>query len=195
MKFSTLTFIFFTLFETHTRVYGSSILLQHPPQHWQQMDNKAVYFDNCFVLPNMVDCLEIQFGANNFTSLLYWRSLATSQLVWDPKFLSKINNKLKILKVILNELSPNTMSNTFNKYRIITFSKVNNPDLCHPYMLITENYSSRSVIISFWAVVLKFPAENGIPKKSQDVSLHIHLVICILRNFLKIFKGYKAIVI
>ena len=44
------------------------------------------------------------------------RSFATNQLVWDPKFLFQINKKLKILKVILNELYPNTMSNTSDTY-------------------------------------------------------------------------------
>ena len=35
------------------------------------------------------------------------------------------------------------MSNTIAEYIIITFSIINNPYLCHPYMSITENYSSK----------------------------------------------------
>ena len=41
------------------------------------------------------------------------------------------------LKVILNELFPNTMY-TIVKYIIITFHMVNKPYPCHPYMFITE---------------------------------------------------------
>ena len=65
------------------------------------------------------------------------------------------------------------MSNAIDKYIIIVFSMVNNPYPCHPYMFITENYSSEFTIISFWAPALKFPAKNGIPKKSLDTSLAI----------------------
>ena len=50
-----------------------------------------------------------------------------------PKFM-----KVKNLKVILNELSLNTMSNTIGKYIIITFHIVNKPYPCRPYMFITE---------------------------------------------------------
>ena len=72
----------------------------------------------------------------------------------------------------MNELSPNTLSNTITKYIIITFFIVNNPYPCHPYMFITENYSSKFTIMSFWAPALKSPAENGIPKKSWDMLLY-----------------------
>ena len=99
------------------------------------------------------------------------RGFAAGQPVWDPKFLSQINKKLKILKIILSELSHNTMSNTIDEYIIIAFSIVNNPYPCHPYMFITENYSSKFTIMSFWAPALKSLAENGIPKKSLDTSL------------------------
>ena len=64
------------------------------------------------------------------------------------------------------------MSNTTDKYIIITFSIVNNPYPCYPYMFTTENYFSKFTIMSFWARVLKFPAENGIPKK---ISGYCHL--------------------
>ena len=68
------------------------------------------------------------------------------QPLWDPKFISQINKKKKKnLKVILNELSLNTMSNAIDKYIIIQFSIVNNP--YHPYMFMNENYSSRFTII------------------------------------------------
>ena len=53
------------------------------------------------------------------------------------------------------------MSNTIDKLIIITFSIVTNPYPCHLYMFITENYSSKFLITSFWAPVLKSPAENG----------------------------------
>ena len=89
---------------------------------------------------------------------------------------SQINKKLKFLiKVILNELSSNTMPNKIDKYMIIIFSIVNNPYPCHPYMFITEIYSSKFTIMSFWAPAPKSPAENGIPKKSLDTSLNSDL--------------------
>ena len=52
---------------------------------------------------------------------------------------------------------------------------VNNPCPCHPYKPITENYSSKFTIMSFWAPAPKCPAENGIPKKSLDTSPNIPL--------------------
>ena len=57
------------------------------------------------------------------------------------------------------------MSNAIDKYKIITFSIVNNPYPCHPYMFITENYSSKFTIISFWAPAPKSPAEINISQK------------------------------
>ena len=57
---------------------------------------------------------------------------ATSQPVRESKFLSHINKKLKTFSVILSELSPTTISNTIDKYIIITFSVVNNPYPYHP---------------------------------------------------------------
>ena len=63
------------------------------------------------------------------------------------------------------------MSNAIDKYIIITFSIVNNPHPCHPYMFITENYPSKFTIMSFWAPAPKSPAENGIPTKSLSTSL------------------------
>ena len=38
------------------------------------------------------------------------------------------------------------MFNTTDEYIIITFSLVNNPFPCHPYLFITENYSSKFTI-------------------------------------------------
>ena len=62
------------------------------------------------------------------------------------------------------------MSNTIDKYIMITFSIVNNPHSCHTYMFITENYSSNLTIMSFWVPAPKFPAEKGIPAKSLGMS-------------------------
>ena len=73
----------------------------------------------------------------------------------------------------MNELSPkamSNMSNTIDKYIIITFPMVNNPHSFHPYMFITENYSSKLTIMSFWAPATKSPAEKGIPAKSPGTS-------------------------
>ena len=66
---------------------------------------------------------------------------------------------------------PNTMSNTIDKYIIITFSIVTNSYPCHLYIFVTENYSSKFTIMTFRAPALKSPAENGIPKKSLDALL------------------------
>ena len=65
------------------------------------------------------------------------------------------------------------MSNTIDKYIIITISILSNPYPCHSYMLITENYSSKFSITSFWAPALKSPAENSIPKKYLYTSLNV----------------------
>ena len=73
----------------------------------------------------------------------------------------------------MNELSPKAMtnmSNTIDKYIIITFPMVNNPYTFHPYMFITENYSSKLTIMCFWAPATKSPAEKGIPAKSPGRS-------------------------
>ena len=99
------------------------------------------------------------------------RGFATGQPVWELKFLPQIDKKTKTLKVILNELSPNTISNTIDKGTIVTFSIVNNPCPCHSYMFTTEKCSSKFMIMSFWAPPLNSPAENGIPKKYLDKSL------------------------
>ena len=56
------------------------------------------------------------------------------------------------------------MSNTIDKYIIITFSIINSPHLCHPYMFITENYSSKLTIMSFWATAPRSPAEKVFPQ-------------------------------
>ena len=61
----------------------------------------------------------------------------------------------------------------FAKYIIITFSIVNYPYPCHSCMFITENCSSKFTIMSFWAPAPKSPSNNGIPKKSLDMSLRI----------------------
>ena len=75
------------------------------------------------------------------------------------------------------------MSNTIDKYIIMTFSIVNNPYPCYPYKFITENYSSMITIMSFWATAPKSPSENGIPKKILDSSL---LSIQMMESWLKI---------
>ena len=38
-----------------------------------------------------------------------------------------------------------------------------------PFIHTTENYSSKFMIMSFWAPALKSTAENGIPKKYLDM--------------------------
>ena len=43
-------------------------------------------------------------------------------------------------------------------------------------MFRTEYYSSNFMIMSFWAPALKSPAENGIPKKSLDMSLTLKAI-------------------
>ena len=58
---------------------------------------------------------------------------------------------------------------------------VKNPYPCHPYMFITENYSSKITIMSVLAPAPKSPAENGIPEKSLVTSL----VTLIGRKFLR----------
>ena len=60
----------------------------------------------------------------------------------------------------MNELPPNAMFNTIDTYIIITLSIVNNPYPYHPYKFITENYSSKFTIKSFWVLALNSPAEN-----------------------------------
>ena len=55
--------------------------------------------------------------------------------------------KRKNIKVIWNELFPHTMSNTVDKYIIITFSIVTNHYSCHPCMFITENHSSKLLFL------------------------------------------------
>ena len=76
-----------------------------------------------------------------------------------------------LLKVIFNELSHNAMFHAIDKYIIVAFSIMNNPYSCHPYMFIAGIYSSEFTIVSFWAPALKSLAQNGIPKKSLDMSL------------------------
>ena len=66
-----------------------------------------------------------------------------------PNSYPKLLKKTKNLKVILNELSCKTVSNTIDKYIIITFSIVSNPYPCCPYMFITKNYFSKFTIMSF----------------------------------------------
>ena len=43
--------------------------------------------------------------------------------------------------------------------------------ICHPYMFVTENFPSKFTNIFFWGPGLKFPAENGLPKKSRYVAV------------------------
>ena len=47
----------------------------------------------------------------------------------------------------------------------------------HPYMFITENYSSKFMIMSFWAPALKSPAENSIPKNVWICHWFISLIV------------------
>ena len=70
------------------------------------------------------------------------------------------------------------MSITIDKYIIITLiynfnyinnSRVNNHYPCHPYMPITENYSSKLTIMPFWIPAFKFSSKNSILKKSLDL--------------------------
>ena len=68
------------------------------------------------------------------------------------------------------------MSNTIDKFIIISFSIVNNPYLCHPYIFIIENYSSKFTIMSFWEPAPKSPAENGISQKSLNMSLDCPMI-------------------
>ena len=69
------------------------------------------------------------------------------------------------------------MPNTIDRY-IIAFSLVNNPYPCYLYMFITENYSSKFTIMSFWTSAPKSPAENGISKKfSGYVTGAIHYTL------------------
>ena len=68
------------------------------------------------------------------------------------------------------------MSNTIDKYIILTFSIVNHPFLCHPYMFITETYSSKLTIMYFWAPTPKTPAKNGSSKKSLETSLKLSMI-------------------
>ena len=85
------------------------------------------------------------------------------------------------------------MSNTIAKYIIITFSMVNNPYSYHPYMFITENYSSKFTIMFFWAPALISPAKNNIPKTSLYTSLVVSKVlleeIVIKIRFFKLSKA------
>ena len=68
------------------------------------------------------------------------------------------------------------MCNTIDKCIIITFSIVNNPYPCHPYMFMTENCCSKFTIISFSTPALNSPTENSIPKKPLDMLLIWHMV-------------------
>ena len=56
------------------------------------------------------------------------------------------------------------MSNKIDKYIIITFSIVNNPDSYHPRMSVTENCSSK--LTNMWAPDLRSLAEKVISTKS-----------------------------
>ena len=67
------------------------------------------------------------------------------------------------------------MSNKTDKF-IISFSIVNNPYSCHPYMFITGNDSSKFTIMGFSDPAPKFPAENGISQKSLDTSLDCSMI-------------------
>ena len=84
---------------------------------------------------------------------------------------------------MLNELFPKTMSNTIDKFIIISFSIVNNPYPCHPYMFITENYYSKFTIMSFCDPAQKSPAENDIFRKSLDMSLDCSMIFKVGRWF------------
>ena len=84
--------------------------------------------------------------------------------------------------MILDELTPNKMSKTIDKYiKVSTFSMVNNHYQCHPYLFIAENYSTRLMIMSFWAPAPKFCAEE---KKFFSCSPKIfrYITVCIPVN-------------
>ena len=82
--------------------------------------------------------------------------------------------KVKNFKALLNDLSSNAMSNRIHKYIVNTFSIVNTSYQCRSYVFITENYSSKFTIMSFWTLSPKSPAESGIPK-TVDMSLSRNL--------------------
>ena len=99
----------------------------------------------------------------------------------------------------MNELFPNAIYNTIDEYIIITFSILNNPYQCHPYIFITENYFSKFTIMSFWAPALNPLAENGIPKKiSRCTTAFIngffnccgYRIIATCKNILQVAAGY-----
>ena len=95
------------------------------------------------------------------------RNLSRGGLVLVNKYeilISYPNKKNKNLKVVLNELFPNTMSNTIDKYIII--STVDKPHPCHPYIFI-------KLFVKVHNYVIRSPDENNIPKKHLDMSLVI----------------------
>ena len=69
----------------------------------------------------------------------------------------------------MSELSPNAMSDTIDKSIIFTFFIVNNPYACHPYLFITENYSSKFMIIFFGLLPQNSLLKMEFPKKSFRV--------------------------
>ena len=98
------------------------------------------------------------------------------QTVWEIQIQhSYAKHKTKNIKVILNELSPNTISNTIDKYIIITFSIVNNPWPYHSYMFITENCSSSVTTIMYFRTT-SLPQNPLLKtvflKKSLDTSMN-----------------------
>ena len=76
-------------------------------------------------------------------------------------FSGGINENTEFLEVIVwNFFYWTNSSNIIDKYIVITFFIANNPCPCHLYTLITESYSLKFIIMSFWAPALKSPAKK-----------------------------------
>ena len=93
-------------------------------------------------------------------------------------------------KTLFNLITPRLLSESLN-----------NSYPWHSYMFVTENYSSKILIMSFWVPAPKFPAENGIPKKLLDTSLlkrimGIKEITKVLFDFMKAIscKNYLGLV-
>ena len=59
-------------------------------------------------------------------------------------------------------VAPNTLSNTIDKYIIITFCRVSTPCPCHPYTFTIKNYSWKFASMSFWLPALKFHTDSSL---------------------------------
>ena len=115
-------------------------------------------------------CETTTFLTSKFIQSLKWTTLRCSWDIYRVVLVSVYQYGIPNSYSYFEWTPPITMSNTIDKLIIITFSIVTNPYPCHLYMFITENYSSKFLIMSFWAPVLKSPAENDIPKKCLNTS-------------------------